>query len=144
MIRSSKIRTLSAVAFAILLPVVAQATTTTAAKSTTHSKAHVAAASKKAARMPAVDINSASKEDLSKVPGITEDLADKIIAGRPYKSKAELTKKNILTKAEYAKVRSHIVAKQEKVAAKEGSAKEEAKETKTQEQQENKTPETGK
>ena len=115
MIRSSKIRTLSAVAFAILLPVVAQATTTTAAKSTTHkSTAHVAADTKKAARMPAVDINSASKEDLSKVPGITEDLADKIIAGRPYKSKAELTKKNILTKAEYAKVRNHIIAKQEK------------------------------
>jgi competence protein ComEA len=115
MIRSSKIRTLSAVAFAILLPVVAQATTTTAA--TTHkTKAHVAAASKKAARMPAVDINSASKDDLMKLNGITDETAEKIIAGRPYMSKTELVKKNILTKAEYAKVRSHVIAKQEKTA----------------------------
>ena len=126
MIRSSKLHTLSAVAFAILLPVAAFATTTTAAKSTaaSHSKTHLAAASKKAPKMPAVDINSASKEDLMKLSGITDELAEKIIAGRPYKSKMELSKKSILTKAEYAKVRSHVIAKQEKTAA---AAKEENK-----------------
>jgi len=141
MIRSSKLHTLSAVAFAILLPVAAFATTTTAAKSTAagHSKTHLAAASKKAPKMPAVDINSASKEDLMKLSGITDELAEKIIAGRPYKSKTELSKKSILTKAEYAKVRNHVIAKQETKmgSAPEGSKAEEAKETKAQETKEN-------
>jgi competence protein ComEA len=111
MIRKSQI--LSAVALAILLPIAAHAAqASTAAKS----KTHMAAATKKAAKMPAVDINSASKEDLMKLNGITDETAEKIIAGRPYKSKAELTKKSILTKAEYAKVRTHVIAKQEKTA----------------------------
>src|SRR5262249_18329069 len=155
MIRSSRIHLLSSLAVAVLLPVAAYAATETAAKSsaasatkvptaqaatTTHAQhpAHLAAKTKRA---PATDINSASKEDLMKLNGITDELAEKIIAGRPYKMKSELTKKQILTKAEYAKVRSHIIAKQEKTASmQEGSKKEEAGETKAQEQQENKTP----
>jgi len=143
MIRSFKLHTLSAVAFAILLPVAAFATTTTAAKSTaaSHSKTHLAAASKKAPKMPAVDINSASKDDLMKL-GLTDELAQKIIDGRPYKSKAELSTKKILTKAEYRKVRGHVIAKQETKmgsapSAPEGSKAEEAKETKTEETKEN-------
>lgn len=137
MIRSSKFHTLSAVAFAILLPVAAFATTGTAAKSSTaKSKTHLAAASHKAAKMPATDINSASKEDLMKLPGITDELAEKIIAGRPYKSKTELSKKSILTKAEYAKVRGHVIAKQEKTAS--------MKEEKAPEAAGTPAPETGK
>ena len=113
MIRSSKLHTLSAVAFAILLPVAAFATTTTAAKSTAtgHSKTHLAAASKKAPKMPAVDINSASKEDLMKLSGITDELAEKIIAGRPYKSVSDLKSKKIIDTATYNKVHSHLMAK---------------------------------
>jgi DNA uptake protein ComE-like DNA-binding protein len=108
MIRKSQI--LSAVALAILLPIAAHAAeASTAAKS----KTHMAAATKKTAKMPAVDINSASKEDLMKLPGITDETAEKIIAGRPYKSKTELSKKNILSKVEYGKVRNHVVARQE-------------------------------
>jgi len=112
MIRSFPVRTLSALAFAMILPVAAFAAHGTDAKATTAKPAHVAHAK----RMPAVDINSASKEDLMKLPGITDESAEKIIAGRPYKSKAELTKKSILTKAEYGKVRNRIVAHQEKSA----------------------------
>jgi DNA uptake protein ComE-like DNA-binding protein len=141
MIRSSQIRTLSAVAFAILLPVAAFAAQgTTAAKSdaATKSKTHMAAHTK---RMPAVDINSASKEDLMKLNGITDETAEKIIAGRPYKSKAELAKKSILTKAEYAKVRTHIIAKQGTAMGE--SKAEESKESPATEAKENKT-ETGK
>jgi len=148
MIRKSQIRTLSAVAIAIMLPIAAyaaQGTTAAKASDAPKTKTHMAAHTK---RMPAVDINSASKEDLMKLNGITDETAEKIIAGRPYKSKAELTKKNILTKAEYAKVRSHVIAKQETgakmgAAPAEGSKAEEAKETKSEEAKENKT-ETGK
>ncbi len=64
-----------------------------------------------------VDINSASKEDLMKLPGVGDATADKIIAGRPYTSKAQLSAKGIVTKAQYAKIRSMVVAKQEKAAA---------------------------
>lgn len=39
-----------------------------------------------------VDINSASQEDLEKLPGVGEATAKKIIAGRPYQSVADLSK----------------------------------------------------
>jgi len=77
-------------------------------KSTTH-KAH-SAAKKVVAR---VDINSAAKEDLMKLPGVTEDIAEKIVEGRPYKTKAELLSKKLVTKAEYSKIRNKVIAKQE-------------------------------
>jgi DNA uptake protein ComE-like DNA-binding protein len=82
-------------------------------KSTTH-KAHSTA--KKAA--PKVDINSASKEDLMKLSGVTEDIAEKIVESRPYKTKAELLSKKIVTKAVYTKIRNKVIAKQEAAAAK--------------------------
>ncbi len=60
-----------------------------------------------------VDLNSASKEDLAKLPGVSEDLADKIIAARPFKSRGELLSKKVLTKAEYHKIRGWVSAKSE-------------------------------
>ncbi len=141
MIRSSQIRMLSAFAVAVMLPIAAYAAPVTAkssatptTKGTTHAMA--ATATKHPARMashtkpaPAVDINSASKEDLMKLPGVTDELAQKIIDGRPYKTKLELTKKNVLTKAEYAKVRGHVIAKQE-AKAPEAKSSESTPETK--------------
>jgi DNA uptake protein ComE-like DNA-binding protein len=134
MIRSFSVRTLSALAFAMILPVAAFAATGPDAKATTAHPAHVAHAK----RMPAVDINSASKEDLMKLPGITDETAQKIVDGRPYKSKADLIKKSILTKAEYGKVRNRIVARQEKSAE---MKSEKAPETKAAETT---TPQAGK
>ncbi len=69
-----------------------------------------------AAAMPKVDINSASKEDLMKLAGVGDATADKIIAGRPYKTKAELASKKILGAKAYAKIRSQIIAKQAEAA----------------------------
>ena len=68
----------------------------------------------KAPAMPALDINSASKEDLMKLAGIGDATAEKIIAGRPYTSKAQLESKGIVTKSQYAKIRAHVTAKQAK------------------------------
>jgi DNA uptake protein ComE-like DNA-binding protein len=67
--------------------------------------------------MPAVDLNTADRDELIKLPGIGEAIADKIIAGRPFKSKAELLSKGLVTKAQYSKISKHVIAKQAAAAA---------------------------
>jgi pentapeptide MXKDX repeat protein len=66
--------------------------------------------SKKSMASSKVDINSATKEELTAVSGIDDATAQKIIDGRPYKTKHDLVKKNILSKDEYAKVKNDLVA----------------------------------
>ena len=54
-----------------------------------------AQASKSATPAAKVDINSASQEDLEKLPGVGEATAKKIIAGRPYQSVEDLSKAGV-------------------------------------------------
>lgn len=61
---------------------------------------------------PKVDINSATKEDLAKLPGIGDAYSQRIIDGRPYKSKSELEAKKILPKGVYNKIAPLIIAHQ--------------------------------
>jgi len=75
-------------------------------------KAKVSAKGKAAAKGKLVDINSASSAELKKLPGITEEEATKIIAGRPYGSKAWLVNHKVLPEDKYAAIRQLIVAKQ--------------------------------
>lgn len=58
----------------------------------------------------AVDINSASKAELKTLPGIDDARAAKIIAGRPYRSKAFLVTNNIIPLGTYDQIRKQIIA----------------------------------
>ncbi len=61
---------------------------------------------------PLVDINSASKEELSALKGIGAVRSDAIIKGRPYKGKDDLVRKNIIPEGVYADIKDLIIAKQ--------------------------------
>ena len=59
-----------------------------------------------------VDINSASKDELDKLPGVGARRADAIIKGRPYKGKNELADKKIVPQNVYDGIKDKIIAKQ--------------------------------
>jgi competence protein ComEA len=70
------------------------------------------AAAPAATSAPLVDINSASKEELDKLPGIGGVRAEAIIKGRPYKGKDELTRKKIIPENVYNGIKDQIIARQ--------------------------------
>jgi len=62
-------------------------------------------------RTKLVDINTATKRELKKLPGISDAEADKIIAGRPFGSKAWLVSKNIIPMETYQAINGMIICK---------------------------------
>jgi competence protein ComEA len=104
---------LIALAAALTLPVIALADDATPSTPATGSTMAKPAAKAKAATMahPRIDLNTATKEELMKEPGVTDETAEKIIAARPFKSRAELLSKKLVTRAEYAKLRTHVMVK---------------------------------
>ena len=67
---------------------------------------------KPAAKAKLVDINSANKNELKKLPGIGDAEADKIIAGRPYGSKAHLVTRKVVPAGVYEQLKSRVIARQ--------------------------------
>ena len=74
------------------------------------------AASTTATPAALMDINSASRAQLKTLPGIGDAEADKIIAGRPYLSKAHLVSEIGLPLGTYLSIKNRIIAVQNKEA----------------------------
>lgn len=65
----------------------------------------------KQTKLKPVDINTAPEDDLVLV-GIDRAAAKKIVLARPFRSKADLVSKQLLTREQYDKVKDMLVAKQ--------------------------------
>ncbi len=59
----------------------------------------------------ALDLNSASEDDLTGLPGVGKHEAKRIIAGRPYHVKHDLVSKKILSAAAYEKLKDDVTTK---------------------------------
>jgi DNA uptake protein ComE-like DNA-binding protein len=88
----------------------AQTTSNQVAKGPTP-KASASNSTTKSTSTSLVDLNTASKQALMTLPGITETSAKKIIENRPYKTKADLTQKKVISPDAYAKIEARVNVK---------------------------------
>jgi DNA uptake protein ComE-like DNA-binding protein len=58
-----------------------------------------------------VNINTASPDNLKKLPGIDDARANRIIANRPYDHADDLVKKGVIPQAEYDRISGQVQAK---------------------------------
>jgi competence protein ComEA len=57
-----------------------------------------------------LDLNTATKEELLSLPGVTAAEANRVVAGRPYSQADEVVTRHIMPKAEYDKIADRVTA----------------------------------
>jgi DNA uptake protein ComE-like DNA-binding protein len=62
-------------------------------------------------RTSPLDLNSATRQQLASLSGVTGGEADRVIAGRPYNDPSDLVTRHIIPKAEYDKIADQVTAK---------------------------------
>lgn len=67
-------------------------------------------AEKIAASKALLDINTATPTQLKALPGIGDNYVQRIVAGRPYTAKNQLSTRGILPQDEYEHIRDQIIA----------------------------------
>ena len=58
-----------------------------------------------------LDLNTATREQLLSLPGVTAAEATRVIAGRPYNDPGEVVTRHIMPKTEYDKIADRVTAK---------------------------------
>ena len=56
-----------------------------------------------------VDLNVASPEEIGRLPGITHQVAERIVQNRPYKKMDDLITRKVIGKKQFAQIREYIV-----------------------------------
>jgi DNA uptake protein ComE-like DNA-binding protein len=64
-----------------------------------------------------INLNTASKADLLRLPGVTEIDAQRVIDGRPYRSKTDLLDKKIVSAETYATISVKVFGSEDSTIA---------------------------
>lgn len=58
-----------------------------------------------------IDLNSATEDDLTSLPGVGKREAKRIISGRPYRDAHDLVSKRVMSESAYEKIKGAVTAK---------------------------------